>query len=411
MAGPSDDRPPRPEGLTSAASATGPPAVRAAPAEPASLPGKAVPARAEAPDEEARWTSLAGWADITPTNLRPEDIDPDTTPRGGLRLAPLTPLAPFGPSAPPVGAAPPVPMAPPAAARRPFVPPAPTATPLSARLPPRRFVPSTPVATPLSGRSAMPAGQAGPPPAGAGPGPWRWPAPQPGAPVGTTHGAWAAAAGPLTPAVPFWRRRPALSAALLSLVMLLVAVGIAWVAVAPSCCTDGAAAPLAGATPAAAVPSPTAGGGWTPAQRALADRLDPAVMLGCRPNTSPAGTGVTASLFCATPEGRQVAVYAYQDADALRSDVTERANGVPSEGRCERGENEVFSWDTGPGTPAGGTVVCHHRDGRAFLFWSSDADVVSFLAYDTDPRALVNWWESFEPFPDRAGPTAAPRPA
>ncbi|ONH32277.1 hypothetical protein [Pseudofrankia asymbiotica] len=381
MAGPSDDQPPRPEGLPSAASATGP---------------EAAPGRAESPGEEARWTSLAGWADVTPTNLRPEDIDPDTTPRGSLRLAPLAPLAPLGPSAPPVGAAPPGPRA----RHRPFVPPAPTATPLSA----------PPGATPL-----RPAGPAGPPLAGPGPGPGRWPVPrtgEPGAPAGMTHNAWAAA-GPPVPAVPFWRRRPALSAAALSLAMLLVAVGIVWVAVAPSWRSDGAAAPLAEATPAAAGSSPAAGEGWTPAQRALADRLDPAVMLGCRPNPSPAGTGVAASLFCATPEGRQVAVYAYQDAEALRSDVTERANGVPSEGRCERGENEVFSWDTGPGTPPGGTVVCHHRDGRAFLFWSSDADVVSFLAYDSDPRALVSWWESFEPFPDRAGagPTAAPRPA
>ncbi len=192
--------------------------------------------------------------------------------------------------------------------------------------------------------------------------------------------------------------------------MLLVAVGLAWVAVAPSCCSGGTGTSAAAATPAAATPQ-AADGGWTSERRALADRLDPAEMVGCRPNPSPAGVGVTAALFCATPDGRQVAVYAYRDADALRSDVTQRANGVPSEGRCERGENEVFSWDTGPGTPAGGTVVCHHRDGHAFLFWSSDADVVSFLAYDTDPRALVDWWESFEPFPDRAGPTAAPRPA
>jgi len=386
VAGASDDRPPRTDGPAADAARPAAAAPRSSPAaERADL------ARGDAPEEEARWTSLAGWADVTPTGLRVEDIDPEITPRGSLRLAPLNPPAAFGPR-PPAG--PPAwlgPPAPPAAAApaRPTV-----AAPVRASAPPAAPAARAPSATGWPVPSPWPQR-----PSGA-------PAP-PGMPGPVTHAPWAGGAGPMDARASFPRRRPVLTAAAASVVLLLVSFGLAWVAVAPSCCSD--SAPQA----AAAVPAgtPAADGGWTAGQRALARRLDPAVLLGCRPNPAPAGAGVTASIFCATAEGRQVAVYAYRDADALRSDVTQRANGVPSEGRCEGGADEVFSWDTGPGTPTGGTVVCHHRDGRAFLFWSSDADNVSFLAYDADARSLVDWWESFQPFPDRDRPTAAPRPA
>jgi hypothetical protein len=145
------------------------------------------------------------------------------------------------------------------------------------------------------------------------------------------------------------------------------------------------------------------------AQRALVNRLDPTALRDCRPDAKPAGSGVTAALFCATPDGHEVAVYAYQDRTALETDVATRSDAVVTTGRCERGNNEVFTWDDGPGTAEGGTVVCEHRAGRQFLFWSSDADLVAFLAYDADPRALFTWWESFQPFPDTSSaPTGAP---
>jgi hypothetical protein len=152
---------------------------------------------------------------------------------------------------------------------------------------------------------------------------------------------------------------------------------------------------------------------WTAAQQALVARLDPTALSGCRPDASPAGSGITAAVFCATPAGRQVAVYAYQDHAALQADVTTRVNSVVPDGRCERGANEVFSWDDGPGTPTGGTAICQHRDDKEFLFWSSDSDLVAFLAYDTDPRALFDWWQSFQPLPDTtsSAPTQAARPA
>ena len=410
MAGRSDDQPPPPDGQRPV---VGPGEARPAAAEPARFLEPGVPARGEQPAQDARWTSLAGWADVTPTGLRLEDLDPDVTPRGGLRLAPLTPVPPAA-SVPPAALAPPGALAPPAALVPPHVPPpqpahAPRPQPTARTLPASS---ATPAASGPSTSSArwLPAG----------PAPSPWPAPPPtavGAPAGPgTRGvpaapfgaAWQPGAGP-SPAMPISRRRPVLTAALVSLVLLVVATGIAWFALTPVCCADDAAAPsvaaIPTAVPTAASPAPGTDSGWTSAQRALSYRLDSARLVACRPNPSPAGAGVAAALYCATPQGRQVAVYGYRDADALRSDVAERANGVPTDGSCENGDNEVFRWGAGPGVAPAvqGTAICHHRDGKAFLFWSSDAELTAFLAYDTDSGALFGWWTSFAPFPNRSG--------
>jgi hypothetical protein len=170
------------------------------------------------------------------------------------------------------------------------------------------------------------------------------------------------------------------------------------------------------ATPAPAAPAASAAvpsQSWTDEQRALEARLDPRALTACRPNPSPAGGGVTAALFCTTTDTRQqVAVFGYGDAASLRSDVATRAAGVAGDGRCETGGSEIFTWDTGPDTPAGGTVICDTRDGQHFLFWTSDDDLVAFLSYGSDPRELFDWWEAFQPFPDTTGTAANPaRPA
>ncbi|WP_157488913.1 hypothetical protein [Pseudofrankia sp. DC12] len=168
----------------------------------------------------------------------------------------------------------------------------------------------------------------------------------------------------------------------------------------------------AAASPAAA-PAATPELAWTEAQRALAARLDPAAVSDCRPNPAPAGAGVTAALFCsATDTHQQIAVFGYRDDASLTADVAARADGVAGDGRCEDGGSEIFTWDTGPRTQTGGTVICDTRAGQHFLFWTADADLVSFLGYGSDPRALFDWWESFQPFPDSTDPSASTaRPA
>jgi hypothetical protein len=195
-------------------------------------------------------------------------------------------------------------------------------------------------------------------------------------------------------------------------VVVAAAVVGGLLAVATASC-GAAQAPVAAATPAATAPAAAPGQAWTEAQRALSARLDPAAVSDCRPNPTPAGAGVTAALFCATTGTHQeIVVFGYRDDASLTADVAARVNEVVGDGQCETGGSETFTWDTGPHTPAGGTVICDAHGGQHFLFWSSDDDLVSFLSYGSDPRALFDWWESFEPFPGTTGgATNAARPA
>ncbi|ADP84099.1 hypothetical protein [Pseudofrankia inefficax] len=213
---------------------------------------------------------------------------------------------------------------------------------------------------------------------------------------------------PFPGATPRHQRRPLVVALVVAAGVLVAAAVIGGLLAVATRSGGASASPLA-----ATAPSATPGQAWTDAQRALAARLDPAAVVDCRPNPAPAGAGVTAALFCSTTDThQQIAVFGYRDDASLTADVTARAGDVADDGDCETGGSEIFTWDTGPHTRAGGTVICDTHAGQHFLFWTSDEDLVSFLGYGSDPRALFQWWELFQPFPDSAGASAATaRPA
>ena len=360
-----------------------------------------LPLRPEHDAGDGSWGSLAGWADVTPVQSRGPASEPPPGPRhpapappGRTAPVPPAPVQPWpvspapGRSAPPTPFPPsvPMPLAPPGAPRPGGPGPGWGGPPATAGYPgPRAPWPSM-----------APAAWPGPPPV--------WPGPPPG-PAGAGPGP---AGTPVFPGAPRRRRPPwVLALAVVAGVIVAAVVAGGLFAVALGSGAD-AHAPVA----AGPAPSATASQGWTDAQRDLAARLDPAAVVGCRPDPTPAGAGVTAALFCTTAEAhRLIAVFGYRDDAGLQADVTARADAAAGDGRCETGGSEVFTWDTGA-PRAGGTAVCDTHAGRHFLFWSADDDLVSFLSYGDDPRALFDWWESFQPFPSTAGnPASAPRPA
>jgi len=349
-----------------------------------------LPTPESAADDTPAWSSLAGWADVTPVPAGGPQVPAGPPPPGVAGPRPPWPPSPAHPAPPPVSGTWAYP-APPSAAPAPSGP---------------RPAPPGPAWSATGGHHLANA-------------PWQsapgWAVPAAPAPATVPPGTQLPPGTPVLQAPPVLgvpsRRRPGRLVVVLATVAgVLLAAGVAGGLFAVAT-RSGGAGPAAAAAPSTttATPSPA----WTAAQRALEARLDPASVRDCRPNPAPAGAGITAALFCSTTDtGQRIAVFAYRDDASLQADVTARADAVTGDGRCETGGSEVFTWDTGPGSPAGGTVICDAREGQHFVFWSSDSDLVSFLGYGSDPRALFDWWESFAPFPGSAGgPSEAPRPA
>ncbi|SNQ47330.1 conserved hypothetical protein [Frankia canadensis] len=170
----------------------------------------------------------------------------------------------------------------------------------------------------------------------------------------------------------------------------------------PSTSPSASASPSPSPTPSPTfTPSPSASGPaqFTPAESALAAKLDSSAMTDCEPNSDAEGDHIQAALFCNSEDGKVVAAYSYATASDLSSDVAVRKSQVASpSGKCKEGGNEVFTWNFDQGQTQG-TAVCTERNNDHFIYWSYNSKLVAFMATGTDGTALYEWWSGFDPVP------------
>jgi hypothetical protein len=178
--------------------------------------------------------------------------------------------------------------------------------------------------------------------------------------------------------------------------------------VSPSVLSPTATTPLPTPTP-----SPTGSPGqFTARQRTLVSLLDPRSMTDCRPNPDSEDSYTDAAVACTAEDGRQVLAFHEVDASALNHDRRQVESHVSGTGGdCRNGQDEVFDWNVGNG-PRVGTAICYHeKNGQFTIVWTYDGQLVAFLAQDSDPTALYQWWQRFDPLPAQPGSTGTAPPS
>jgi hypothetical protein len=153
-------------------------------------------------------------------------------------------------------------------------------------------------------------------------------------------------------------------------------------------------------TPAKALPSappstPTAA--LSLAEQALVAKLDSGSLSGCKPAAGQENFTVQAAVTCiSTGEKHAVAAFSFFDADSLAQFTSTRDDEVTDSGSCKNGKDHVGRWNYTGETAEQGALICGHENGDFYIYWTYDADLVAFITFDEDGRALYDWWTDFD---------------